>query len=103
MTNGPAPRYFGRAVDGLDYCLTLVRLLTLDVLAGPEPETPGDQQRRTAWERMEQAFPELYREEAGTVSRPSLRSRSCRSFDRPAHAGASAKVAPPWRPIYPAL
>jgi hypothetical protein len=34
-----------RVADHLDYLLTVVRLRTLDALAGPLPETPADRQR----------------------------------------------------------
>jgi hypothetical protein len=43
--------------DDLDYLVTLARLCILDALAGPEPETPADQQRKQDWERIERAFP----------------------------------------------
>jgi hypothetical protein len=46
-------------VDDLDYLVTLASLRILDALAGPEPETPADQQRAQDRERIEQAFPEI--------------------------------------------
>jgi hypothetical protein len=48
MTDGQLRRLFWRAVDELDYLLTLTRLRILDALGGPEPETPSDQQRARA-------------------------------------------------------
>jgi hypothetical protein len=48
-------------VDHLDYLLTLVRLRIRDALAGPEPETPADQQRAPELERIEKAFPAIER------------------------------------------
>ena len=39
--------------DDLDYLVTLVRLRILDALAGPEPETPADQQLQRDRERIE--------------------------------------------------
>jgi hypothetical protein len=59
MTNGPLRRVFWRVADGLDYLLTLARLRILDPLAGPEPETPADQQRKRDGERIERAFPAI--------------------------------------------
>jgi len=55
------PRLFWRVADALDYFLTLARLRILDALAGPEPETPADQQRERDQERLERAFPEIER------------------------------------------
>ena len=51
----------------LDYWVTLARLHILDALARPEPDTTEDQQRQCERERMEQAFPKLYRDEPDTV------------------------------------
>jgi hypothetical protein len=51
MTDGPLWRLFWRVVDELDYLLTLTRLRILDALAGPPPETSGDQRRDS--ERIE--------------------------------------------------
>jgi hypothetical protein len=39
--------------------VTLATLRILDALAGPEPETPADQQRVRDRERIERAFPEI--------------------------------------------
>ena len=47
------PKLFWRVADALDYFLTLARLRILDALAGPEPETPADQQRKRARGRIE--------------------------------------------------
>ena len=52
-------RIFWRVADELDYLVTLVRLRVLDAVAGPEPETPADQQRARDRERIERAFPEI--------------------------------------------
>jgi hypothetical protein len=52
-------RLFWRVADDLDYLVTLVRLRVLDAVAGPEPETPADQQRARDRERIERAFPEI--------------------------------------------
>jgi hypothetical protein len=57
MADGPLQRLFWRAVDPLNYLLTLARLRILDPLAAPEPETPADRQRNRDRERMERAFP----------------------------------------------
>ncbi len=43
--------------DDLYYLLTQIRLRILDALAGPEPETAADQQRRRDRERITRAFP----------------------------------------------
>jgi hypothetical protein len=50
---------FWRVADALDYLVTLVRLRILDALAGPEPETPADQQRARDRERIARAFPAI--------------------------------------------
>jgi hypothetical protein len=44
MTDTRLGRILWRVADELDYLLTLARLRILDALAGPEPETPADQQ-----------------------------------------------------------
>ena len=67
MTDGPLRRLFWWVVDALDYLLTLARLRILDAVAGPEPETPADQQRKRDRERLESAFPRLDGEEPGAV------------------------------------
>jgi hypothetical protein len=45
--------------DQLDYLVTLATLRILDALAGPEPETPADQQPQRDRELIERAFPEI--------------------------------------------
>jgi hypothetical protein len=50
-------RLFWRVADDLDYLWTLATLRILDALAGPEPETPADQQRARDRERIERVFP----------------------------------------------
>jgi hypothetical protein len=57
MAGGRLRRLFRPGADDLDYLVTLARLCILDALAGPEPETPADQQRKQDWERIERAFP----------------------------------------------
>ena len=52
-------RFLWRVVDHVDYVLTLTRLRILDVLTGPLPETPEDQQREADRERIERAFPKI--------------------------------------------
>jgi hypothetical protein len=52
-------RLFWRAADAPDYLWTLATLRILDGLAGPEPETPADQQRARDRERIERAFPAM--------------------------------------------
>jgi hypothetical protein len=59
MTDGRLRGLFWRVVDALDYLVTLVRLRILDALAGPEPETPADQQRARDRERIARAFPAI--------------------------------------------
>ena len=51
MTDDRLRRLFWRVADQLDYLVTLARLRILDALAGPQPETPADQQRER--ERIE--------------------------------------------------
>jgi hypothetical protein len=53
MTDGPAALLFWRALDRMDYWLTLAELRILDALAGSLPETPADRQRQRDRERME--------------------------------------------------
>jgi hypothetical protein len=52
-------RIWCRIADGLDYWLTLTKLRLLDALAGSDPETPADLQRRHYRERIERAFPKI--------------------------------------------
>jgi hypothetical protein len=59
MNDGPLRRLFWRMVDDLDNLWTLTTLRVLDALAGPEPETPADQQRGRDQERIKRAFPEI--------------------------------------------
>ena len=49
MADGRLRQLFWRVADALDYLVTLARLRVLDALAGPEPETPADQQREREW------------------------------------------------------
>ena len=67
MSDGLLARLFWRVVDALDYLLTLVRLRILDALAGSEPETPADQQRKRDREQLERAFPEIDCKEPGAA------------------------------------
>ena len=66
MADGPQRRLFWRVAD-LDYLVTLAMRRILDALAGPEPETPADQQRARDRERIEKAFPETEREQPNAV------------------------------------
>jgi hypothetical protein len=59
MSDGPIRRLCWRVIDNVDYALTLARLRILDMLVGPEPETPADQQRHRDRDRLERAFSEL--------------------------------------------
>jgi len=59
MADARLRRLFWHVVDALDYFLTLARLRVLDALAGPEPETAADQQRKRDRERMERVFPKI--------------------------------------------
>jgi hypothetical protein len=69
MAGGRLRGLFWRVADDLDYLATLVRLRVLDTLAGPEPETPADQQRARdrerikaeEHERIKRAFPAIDR------------------------------------------
>ena len=67
MADGPLRRLFWRVADDLDYLVTLARRRIMDALAGPEPETPADQQRARDRERIEKAFPETEREQPNAV------------------------------------
>lgn len=49
VATGRLRRWFWQVADDLDYLRTLTRLRILDPLAGPEPETPADQQREGEW------------------------------------------------------
>jgi hypothetical protein len=53
MTDTRLGRLFWCVADQLDYLVTLASLRILDALAGPEPETPADQQRERDRERIE--------------------------------------------------
>ena len=59
MADTRLERLFWRVADALDHLLSLTRLRILDALAGPEPETPADQQRSRDRERIRRAFPEI--------------------------------------------
>jgi hypothetical protein len=59
MANGRLRHLFWRVADELHYLWTLATLRILDALAGPEPETPADQQRARDRERIKRAFPEI--------------------------------------------
>jgi hypothetical protein len=59
VADGRLRRLFWRVADDLDYLATLATLRILDALAGPEPETPADQQRARDRERIKRAFPEI--------------------------------------------
>ena len=61
MADARLRRLFWHVVDALDYLPTLARLRVLDALAGPEPETPADQQRARDREAIKRAFPEIER------------------------------------------
>jgi hypothetical protein len=63
VATGRLRRLFWRVADDLDYLWTHATLRILDALADPLPETPADQQRRHDRERIERAFPEIYRHE----------------------------------------
>ena len=65
MSDSPVRRLYWRVVDTLDYLLTLTTLRILDVFAGPEPETPADEQRKRDREQLERAFPMLDCKEPG--------------------------------------
>jgi hypothetical protein len=56
---GDRSHFWHRALDRADYFVTLGRLRVLDWFAGPEPETPADQQRARDRERIERAFPKI--------------------------------------------
>jgi hypothetical protein len=59
VTDGRLPRAFWLMLDALYYWLALAWLRILDTLAGPEPETPADQQRKRDRERIGKAFPKI--------------------------------------------
>jgi len=59
MADARLRRLFWHVVDALDYLPTLARLRVLDALAGPEPETAADKQRKRDRERMERVFPKI--------------------------------------------
>jgi hypothetical protein len=52
-------RFWRDALDRADYSVTLGRLRVLDWLAGPEPETPADQERKREREQIKKAFPKI--------------------------------------------
>jgi hypothetical protein len=61
VATGRLRRLFWRVADDLDYLWTLATLRTLDILAGPLPETAADQQRARDRERIKRAFPAIER------------------------------------------
>jgi hypothetical protein len=67
MSEGPLRRLFWRLADDLDYLLTLVMLRIVDAVAGAEPETPADHQRKRDREQLERAFPEINCKEPGAA------------------------------------
>jgi hypothetical protein len=68
MTDRRLGHLLWRVADQLDHLLTLARLRFLDALAGPEPETDGDQQRKPDRDRRS---PRSSREELGRRHIPS--------------------------------
>ena len=71
MSDGLLWRLFWRMADALGYLVTLAWLRILDALAGPQPETRADQQRKRDREQLERAFPEIDRMEPGATISPS--------------------------------
>ena len=59
MADGQLRRLVWRSADHLDYLLTLAKLRVLHAMAGPEAETPADQQRQRDRERIKSAFPKI--------------------------------------------
>jgi hypothetical protein len=59
VATGRLQHLYWQVADALDYLWTLATLRILDALAGPEPETPADQQRKRDRERIERASPEI--------------------------------------------
>jgi hypothetical protein len=59
MSDGPVWRLCWRAVDHLDYALTLARLRILDVLTGPQPRRPKTSRGSGIENQLEKAFPEI--------------------------------------------
>ena len=86
MADRPMRCYFWRVTDALDYLLTLARLRVPGALAGPEPETPADQQRERDRERVERAFPTIEHRGAGRRDLPWCRSLSGARLNRPPEA-----------------
>ena len=56
-----------RALDRLDYVITLARLRVLDWICGPEPSTAADEQRERELDRLRKAFPKV---DIGGLHRP---------------------------------
>ena len=48
-----------RALDHLDYLITLARLRVLDWVCGPAPRTPADEERERERDRLRKAFPKV--------------------------------------------
>jgi hypothetical protein len=88
VATGRLRRLFWRMAGGPDYLVTLLRLRILDALAGPEPETPADQQRARDRERIERAFPNIEPQESRRRGSPSRRS-AYRSAELIASAGGA--------------
>ena len=76
MSEGLLARFFWQVVDALDYFVTLAKLRIVDAAAGPQPETPADQQRGRDRERLERAFSEIDCKELGAISHCADRHRT---------------------------
>jgi hypothetical protein len=48
-----------KALDRIDYAVTLARCWVLDRICGPEPATPADKQREAEQGRLRGAFPTI--------------------------------------------
>lgn len=50
-------RVFWRALDCINYAVALARGWVVDLICGPEPPTPADEQREADHEHLRKAFP----------------------------------------------
>ena len=57
MAEAKLARLFWEALDRVAYALTFARLWLIDVIHGPEAQTPADEKREAGRERLQKASP----------------------------------------------
>jgi hypothetical protein len=59
MAEAKLAQLFWEALDRVAYALTFARLWLIDVIHGPEAQTPADEKREADRERLQEAFPDV--------------------------------------------